>query len=346
MPAIGPQSANYTTTRPATDPVVAGALDTWFQDCSAPGQLDGTVVTASWLNVVTAQLREAIRLSGVTLDDTDDTMLYDAIIAIASGIFSASNGIKLVGTDFQSTLGDGTRPLLDATTVDKVNDRIDIYDASGAAHSEISAYELVRLLVTSTSGDLTITPNAGLGTIDISFTTAPLTAVVTNASLTGNGTAATPLAVVQATTTQLGGMEVATDAEVEAGVSNLVAVTPATLSTIGPTSAMADALRTTINQAEGNVYSMTAVPVNTFGDNGDSALVHDIVADTFEVWFKDSGVWVNHSIGLGASGPSFTAAAAAPAGAVVGDFWWNTTDEILFMRVNDGVGDRWLDIST
>ena len=109
--SFGPQSPNYTTTRPATDTNVSGVTDTWFKDCSSATAVDGTVPTASWYNMVTANLREAVRGSGIALDDSDN-MLFNAITAIAQGAYTASNGVKLVGNDFQLDLGGGTLPVM------------------------------------------------------------------------------------------------------------------------------------------------------------------------------------------------------------------------------------------
>lgn len=79
MTSIGPQSPNFATVRPTTDAPVSGGVDTFFVDCSGPGVKDGTVVTASFLNILLVQLREAIRGRGITLDDADDNMLLKAI---------------------------------------------------------------------------------------------------------------------------------------------------------------------------------------------------------------------------------------------------------------------------
>lgn len=89
--AIGPQGPNYTTTRPADDADVSGGIDTWAQDCSAAGAFDGTIMTASFFNVIIAQLREAIRGAGITLDNADDTMLWKAIQSI--GVTVTASGV-------------------------------------------------------------------------------------------------------------------------------------------------------------------------------------------------------------------------------------------------------------
>lgn len=80
--AIGPQGPNYTTTRPPADPQASAGTDTWFKNCSRAGAKDGTYATADFFNVLIAQIRQAIRLSGVLLDNGSDNMLYDAIVSI------------------------------------------------------------------------------------------------------------------------------------------------------------------------------------------------------------------------------------------------------------------------
>lgn len=116
--AFGPQGPNYTTTRPAADPQASGGVDTWFQNCSAPGARDGTYATADFFNVFIGNLRYAVSMAGVALNDALDTMLYDAIKAIVdteiagSSAYTGSTGITLVAKDFQLELGKGTLPVL------------------------------------------------------------------------------------------------------------------------------------------------------------------------------------------------------------------------------------------
>ena len=123
--AFGPQGPNYSTTRPTTDAIASGGADTWFVPCSTAGATDGTYVTASWFNVLIANLRDLVRQAGVTLSDSDDTMVYQAVRSIAAsvvadttfvGSVTGSNGLtaSTSGTtvDVKSTLGLGSRPLL------------------------------------------------------------------------------------------------------------------------------------------------------------------------------------------------------------------------------------------
>ena len=116
--AFGPQGPNYSTVRPAADSKVS-ASDTWFKNCSVAGAKDGTYATADFFNVIIANLREAVRRADIALDDASDTMLFEAIQAIAIEkaealvkTYTASRGLRLSGNDFRSTLGDGSRPLL------------------------------------------------------------------------------------------------------------------------------------------------------------------------------------------------------------------------------------------
>ncbi len=75
---FGPQSANYTTTRPAADTVVSTG-NTWFKDSSGPGVKDGTIVDASWLNTIIANLRGVVTNAGFALTDADDDLLARAV---------------------------------------------------------------------------------------------------------------------------------------------------------------------------------------------------------------------------------------------------------------------------
>lgn len=77
---LGIASTNAVTARPADDRAF-GANDTWFKDCTASGAQDGTQLAAAWFNAITAQLRRAIRGTGVTENNADDDMLLKAIMA-------------------------------------------------------------------------------------------------------------------------------------------------------------------------------------------------------------------------------------------------------------------------
>jgi hypothetical protein len=83
--AFGPQGPNYTLTRPPHDPKASAGIDTFFKNCSAAGAKDGTFATADFFNVTIANLRYLCRTAGVTLDDLDDTMLWQAVHNMVGG---------------------------------------------------------------------------------------------------------------------------------------------------------------------------------------------------------------------------------------------------------------------
>ena len=151
MSGIGPQSPNFVTTRPANDAIVS-LVDTWFQDCSSSGSNDGTIVTASFLNVIVAQLRTAIRDAGITLDDSDDTMLREAIKALCIALFTASNGINQIGTDFSLDLGSATNGSLAFGAIDPIADTMIIRDGSGAVVAETPVYNIIRAVFQGVTG--------------------------------------------------------------------------------------------------------------------------------------------------------------------------------------------------
>lgn len=165
MTAFGPQSANYTTTRPATDAVASGAADTWFKNCSGAGVMDGTIPTASWFNTVTGNLRHAATAAGVALDDTDDTMIWQAMQAAAAtalGNLTASRGVARDTNDFQLTVGQGVDPVLTSAGIDPLNDKVIIFDASGTAVAEGTVYNLIKSVLSGIAG---ITFNDATGSI-------------------------------------------------------------------------------------------------------------------------------------------------------------------------------------
>lgn len=78
---LGPaNAANSVTVRPA-DSRVFGGSDTWAKDASTPTSNDGTSWTAACFNGLLAQIRGAIRGMGITPDNTNDSMLLQAVQA-------------------------------------------------------------------------------------------------------------------------------------------------------------------------------------------------------------------------------------------------------------------------
>lgn len=165
MTAFGPQSANYTTTRPPTDAAVSAGVDTWFKDCSGVGVMDGTIPTASWFNVMIAQMRTAATNAGVTTDDTNDAMLWQSMLKAgetAAGTLTASRGIERDSDNFQMTIGSGSDPVLTMAGIDPLNDLVVIYDDSGNAIAETNVHNLVSAALAGVVG---LDRDAGAGTI-------------------------------------------------------------------------------------------------------------------------------------------------------------------------------------
>lgn len=79
---LGPANIqNAVTTRPA-DPRVFGADDTWMKNCTSSLLRDGTAMDANFFNKMLAQMRNAIRGMGITVNNADDDMLLKAIKSI------------------------------------------------------------------------------------------------------------------------------------------------------------------------------------------------------------------------------------------------------------------------
>ncbi len=80
---LGPASAaNSVTTRPA-DGRTFGASDTWAKDATTATSNDGTQWSASCFNGLLAQLRNLIRGRNIAVDNTNDSMVLQAVQTMA-----------------------------------------------------------------------------------------------------------------------------------------------------------------------------------------------------------------------------------------------------------------------
>lgn len=61
--------------------------------------------------------------------------------------------------------------------------------------------------------------------------------------------------------------------------------------------------------------------------------------------YQRNGAGVESWVPLGGGGVEFVSGPTPPATPVLGMFWWDTLNEILFFRASDGTTDVWLDIS-
>lgn len=95
---LGPANAvNSVTTEPG-DARVFGSADTFFKDCSSSTAQDGTAIGASWLNGILQQIRAFIRGAGITLDNTNDSMLLQAAQALIAGANPATRQVTSSAT--------------------------------------------------------------------------------------------------------------------------------------------------------------------------------------------------------------------------------------------------------
>lgn len=154
--AFGPQGPNYSTTRPTALADASGGLDTWFVDCSAAGLKDGTLIYADFMNVIIANLRTAVSSSGVALSNTNDSMLYQAIQAIATAsalsAVSAGAGIDVAAGVVALDHGKGTLATLTETTVTAQTDHLVVWDVSASAHKELTVYDAVKSVLINSTG--------------------------------------------------------------------------------------------------------------------------------------------------------------------------------------------------
>lgn len=82
---FGPLATNATTTRPTAAGDTYGN-QTWFKDATDCNTSDGTVLDASWLNHILANLRYLCVQGGIAMNNQQDadTWVYDAIQQIAN----------------------------------------------------------------------------------------------------------------------------------------------------------------------------------------------------------------------------------------------------------------------
>ena len=85
-------AANSVTVMPA-DSRVFGTSDTFFQDCTSPTSNNGTAYGAAFFNALLAQVRAVIRGMGITQDNTNASMLLQAIQAV-SPPYAADTGAQ------------------------------------------------------------------------------------------------------------------------------------------------------------------------------------------------------------------------------------------------------------
>jgi len=90
---FGVKNSKRTTTRPAHVPSTSND-DTWYDNCSAPGAGDGTVLTAEDLNFMLANKRSLVRganLSGLLVGKVDEDPASDDLLKDAIELYLKTN---------------------------------------------------------------------------------------------------------------------------------------------------------------------------------------------------------------------------------------------------------------
>jgi hypothetical protein len=151
--------------------------------------------------------------------------------------------------------------------------------------------------------------------------------VIDNNGLGGVGTAVSPLTLDTATTTNLGGVTYATDAEALAGVLTTKVVSPFQLRSFGGVKATSAAVAPAGPKA-GDIWYDTGVA-------------------GYKAYYNQSGVWGWYSVASAgaASGVQHTASSAPPAAPGAGDEWYDIDNDRLYKWVSDGVTTFWMQIN-
>ncbi|MDQ0472828.1 hypothetical protein [Labrys wisconsinensis] len=89
MTAFSPALGRTAAVRPDT-PSTAGQDTRFFLDETAPGDGDGTIVSAPWFNAVSAALRQLAAAGGAELDDANENLLVEGVLGIVRSLLAAA----------------------------------------------------------------------------------------------------------------------------------------------------------------------------------------------------------------------------------------------------------------
>lgn len=163
----------------------------------------------------TTNIMTLLMNDGSTVNVDMNALMSDAVAeAIAANTYTASHGNVMVGKDVRSTLGDGSRIVLDGSTapltIDLINDRLDVADISDAGkNKEVAPAELLKAGITAGNG-IAVSYNPD-GSVKVE-NSAIFAGIAAAAPLTGNGTAGSPLTAPAATDTTPGIVRLVTGA--------------------------------------------------------------------------------------------------------------------------------------
>lgn len=89
---FGPTGANAVKVRPTTGVADPYNAQTWFQDATAAGKKDGTIINSAWLNQIIAERLEFSAASGVAINSNigNDDFLLRAVVALITQKIAAT----------------------------------------------------------------------------------------------------------------------------------------------------------------------------------------------------------------------------------------------------------------
>ncbi|GJE54589.1 glycine-rich domain-containing protein [Methylobacterium thuringiense] len=102
---LGPASAPGAVTARPSETRVFGQNETWFAPCTSQSSRDGTQLQAVFQNGLLAQVRYALKASGITLDNADDAMLWKAILAAVAAGAPPPTALWHTGDDTSNAAG-------------------------------------------------------------------------------------------------------------------------------------------------------------------------------------------------------------------------------------------------
>ena len=104
----------------------------------------------------------------------------------------------------------------------------------------------------------------------------------------------------------------------------------------------------TVN-ASGNVNVSVAGNANVLTVTGTGANIAgtaNVTGNTSVGGILTNNYYYANGTPLSFGGASFTSSSTAPVSPSVGDYWYDTSADILYIRINDSVSDLWIDITT
>ena len=201
----------------------------------------------------------------------------------------------------------------------------------GAASGPLNG--TVGATTANTGAFTTITASSTLNVTGTAAFAGTLTAATLSATTIGNSSAAGTFS----TLTSVSGYQGAASGPLN---GTLGATTP---NTVIATSV------TTTSGGQLTGYHTGAIGANTANSGAFTTLTTTSTANVGNLITTGGVFWANgnaYSSGSGSSTVKFTTSATAPTLPNVGDFWYNSTTDILYQYINDGSSNFWYDLST